>query len=163
MDPNQLFLFVERLRKEAVGEPQWIQEKEVYEYQEKSAKVVAILKLARATQGISALKLLCEHGLFVDLGAIRRCVGDCEAEVYFLLEEYPNASSNVNQFVKGFFETTIDGYLLAEAHAVQTKKIRNAMLRAIDAEHNENLRRRTNLPNILWLHTCKLCAHNGDL
>ena len=127
MDLNQLFIFVERLRKEAIGEPRWIQEKHVFEYAERSAKVAAVLKLVRAAQGVSAIKLLCEHGLFVDLGAIRRCVGDCEAEVYFLLEEYPAASNNVNQFVKGFFDSTIDGYLSAETHAVQTKKIRNAM------------------------------------
>jgi hypothetical protein len=103
MDLGQLFNFVERLRKEAIGEPRWIDEKKAYEYSDQSVKVVAVLKLVRAAQGVSALKLLCQHGLFVDLGVIRRCVGDCEAEVYFLLEEFPKTSSNVDQFVKAFF------------------------------------------------------------
>jgi hypothetical protein len=140
MNLDQLFNFVERLRKEAIGEPRWIKEKKVFEYLDKSAKVVAVLKLARAAQGVSALKLLCEHGLFVDFGVIRRCVGDCEAEVFFLLEEFPENSSNVDQFVKAFFESTIDGYLSAETHSVQTKKIRNAMLRILESESDSNMR-----------------------
>ena len=52
MKLNQLFNFVERLRKEAIGEPRWIVEKEVYEYLEGSAKTVAVLKLIRAAQGV---------------------------------------------------------------------------------------------------------------
>jgi hypothetical protein len=141
MDLDKLFSFVERLRKEAIGEPRWIKEKNAYEYTDQSAKVVAVLKLARAVQGVCALKLLCQHGLFVDFGVIRRCVGDCEAEVYFLLEEFPKTSSNVDQFVKAFFESTIDGYLSGETHTVQTKKIRNAMLRFLQRQHHEEMHR----------------------
>jgi hypothetical protein len=140
MNLNQLFNFVERLRKEVIGEPRWIRDKRVYEYLEGSTRVVAVLKLIRAAQGVSALKILCEHGLFVDLGAIRRCVGDCEAEVYFLLEEYPKTSNAVDQFVKAFFDSTIDEYMSAETHSVQSKKVRNAMLRVLRAEHNQKLR-----------------------
>jgi hypothetical protein len=45
-------------------------------------------------EGVVALNLLCANGLFVDMGVIIRCVYDCEAEICFLLEEYPAASPN---------------------------------------------------------------------
>ena len=32
MHLDQVFVLVERLRKEAIGEPKWIEEKRVYEY-----------------------------------------------------------------------------------------------------------------------------------
>jgi len=128
---DHFYALVERLRKEAIGDPEWIAGKGVFEYQEHSAKVVAILKLARAAQGISALNLLCHNGLFVDFGVIYRCVHDCHAEIYFLLEEFPKTSNNVDQFVKSFFESTIDGYLSATTHPVPTKKIRSAMVRVL--------------------------------
>jgi hypothetical protein len=140
MDLIRLFNFVERLRKEAIGEPNWMREKKVFEYAEQSAKVVAVLKLVRAAQGVTAVKLLWERGLFVDLGVIIRCVYDCQSEIYFLLEAFPKTSSNVDQFVKSFFEGTIDGYLSGETHSVQTKKIRSAMLRVLEAEQNNQMR-----------------------
>jgi hypothetical protein len=140
MNLNQLFSLVERLRKEAIGEPKWIKEKRVYEYSEHSPKVVAILKLARAAQGVSAANLLCQNGLFIDLGVIVRCVNDCEMEIYFLLEEFPKSSGNVDQFVKSFFESTIDGYLSAETNTVQSKKIRSAMVRVLQSENDQKTR-----------------------
>jgi hypothetical protein len=52
---------------------------------------------------VNALNLLCRVGFFIDFGAIVRCVGDCVDEVYFLMEEYPEASGNVQKFVRNFF------------------------------------------------------------
>jgi hypothetical protein len=101
MNLDQLSIMSERLRKEAIGEkPKSINEKKVYEYQDHSAKVVAVLKVTRAAQGVNTLDLLCRSGLFIDFGVIIRCVYDCEAEAYFLLEKFPNTSSNVDKFVK---------------------------------------------------------------
>lgn len=88
MNLDQLSMFAERLRKEAIGEPRWIEEKGVFEYSDHSAKVVAVLKMIRAAQGMHALNLLCRSGFVIDFGVIMRCVHDCEA-VYFLLEEFP--------------------------------------------------------------------------
>ncbi len=141
MNLNQLFIFAERLRKEAIGEPKWIEEKRVYEYQERSARVVAVLKVTRAAQGLTALNLLCGSGLFIDFGVIIRCVYDCEAEVYFLLEKFPQASSNVDKFVKSFFESTIDGHLSKETPPVPTEKIRSAMVRVLKGSQDEDTRR----------------------
>ena len=52
MNLNQLFMLVERLRKEAIGEPRWIEDKEVFEYQDHSTKVVSVLKLIRAHKAL---------------------------------------------------------------------------------------------------------------
>jgi hypothetical protein len=134
---DQLSLFAERLRKGVIGEPQWIEEKGVFEYSDHSAKVVAVLKIIRAAQGVHALNLLWLSGLFIDFGVIMRCVHDCEAEIYFLLEEFPKTSNTVDQFVKSFFESTIDGYLSMETHPVPTQKIRNAMVRVLRGRHDD--------------------------
>jgi hypothetical protein len=141
---DQLSIFAERLRKEAIGEPEWMEEKGVFEYSDHSAKVVAILKMMRATQGVHALNLLCSSGFFIDFGVLMRCVNDCEAEIYFLLEEFPETSSNVDQFVKSFFESTIDGYLSLETHPVPTQKIRSAMVRVLKGGHDEETSTRMN-------------------
>jgi hypothetical protein len=131
MDLDLLKTFVERLQTESVGDPEWIQSKRVFEYQNQSIEVVTVLKLVRAAQGMHALHLLCRRGLFIDMGAIYRCVGDCVSEVYFLLENYPEQSSNVRKFLKEFYSKTIDGHLSSEEEPVLSKKIRNAMIRTI--------------------------------
>jgi hypothetical protein len=141
MDLRLLFEFVERLRRETIGKPNWVKEKEVFEYATPSAETVAILKLCRAAQGVSAMRLLCAAGLFIDLGAIARCVSDCSDEVFFLLENFPKTSRNVDQFVRGFFENSIDQDLLADGTpAVPTKKIRAAVVRVLKGQHDQPTR-----------------------
>jgi hypothetical protein len=119
---DQLTTLVEKLRKAAIGEPLWVVEKEVFEYQDRSAKVAAVLKLVRAAHGVSAIDRLCRAGLFIDFGALIRCVNDSVSEIYFLLEEFPGTSGNVDQFIAEFFARTIDGYLSDETAQVPTKK-----------------------------------------
>ena len=80
MNLEQVFILVERLPKRAIGEPKRIVDKGVFEYQDHSAKVVAVLKLTRAAHGVSALNLLCRSGLFIDFGVIIRCVNDINKE-----------------------------------------------------------------------------------
>lgn len=143
MDLDKLFLITEKLRIQAIGEPVWIPEKGVFEYTNQSIEVVAVLKAIRAAQGIKSLYLLCQNGLFIDMGAIYRCVSDCSAEIYFLLEQYPKKSGNVEKFVNAFFETTIDGYLNVETEHVLTKKIHSAMVRTLtDLKQDEEIRTR---------------------
>jgi hypothetical protein len=141
---DYLSSLIEKLRKEAIGEPRKIDEKQAYEYQDQSAKVVAVLKLVRAAHGISAMNLLCRAGLFIDFGAIARCVYDCTEEVYFLLKEFPKASGNVDKFVKSFFANTIDGYLSNETCPVPIKKIRSAAVRVLKGDQ----RTRTSMENV---------------
>jgi len=136
MNLSEIFILVERLRKYAIGEPKKITAKQAFEYQDHSAKVVATLKLTRAAHGLSAMRLLCGAGLFIDFGTIIRCVNDSTEEVYFLLENFPATSGNVDQFVKAFFESTIDGYLSNETPAVPRKKIRSAMVRVLKGRHD---------------------------
>jgi len=131
MQLDRIFSLVEQLRKGAIGEPKWVEEKQVFEYQEQSAKVVAVLKLVRAAQGLTALVVLCRSGLFIDFGVSIRCVNDCNEEIYFLLEEFPKTSDSVDKFVKAFFENTIDGYLSAETPPVLRQKIRSAVVRVL--------------------------------
>jgi hypothetical protein len=136
MELRKLFIIVERLRLEAIGNPIWRHDKQVYEYDENSAKVVAVLKLVRAAQGVKALELLCHAGLFIDFGVIMRSVNDCNSEVYFLLEEFPKASSNVDRFIRSFFEHSIDGYLSATTTSVESAKIRSAVVRVLKGERD---------------------------
>ena len=136
---NQLSILAERLRKDAIGDPKWIEEKQAYEYQDHSAKVVAVLKLIRAAHGVNATSLLCRSGLFIDFGAIIRCVNDCVEEVYFLLEEFPKTSGKVDKFVKAFFYSTIDRFLSNKTPLVPRQKIRNAMIRILKDRHDDQM------------------------
>jgi hypothetical protein len=137
---DSLSSLVEKLRKEAIGEPRKIEEKQAYEYQDQSAKVVAVLKLVRAVHGVNAMNLLCCAGLFIDFGTIARCVHDCTEEVYFLLEEFPKTSGNVDKFVKSFFANTIDGFLSNQTPPVPTKKIRSAAVRVLKGDEGMRTR-----------------------
>ncbi len=143
MNLDLLSTFVERLRAESIGEPRWVESKQVFEFQEQTVEVAVVLKLVRAAQGVHALTLLCQNGLFVDMGAIYRCVEDCVSETYFLLERYPKRSSGVEKFLAHFFSKTIDGYLSSEEQPVSTKKIHNAMVRSLTEsdqdEHTKEL------------------------
>jgi hypothetical protein len=136
---DRLFPLVERLRIEAIGTPQFNSETQAYVYEEESVKVVAVLKLIRATHGLSAMKLLGQSGLFIDFGVTIRCVSDCLDEVYFLLETFPTTSSNVDRFVKGFFESkmTVEGHLSQTTPAVESAKIRGARVRYLKGSHDD--------------------------
>jgi hypothetical protein len=131
MDLSLLSTLTERLRAESIGDPEWVESREVFEYSTQSVEVVTVLKVVRAAQGVHALDLLCRSGLFIDMGAIYRCVDDCNSEVYFLLENYPIQSNDVQKFVKAFFATTIDSDLSAKTEYVLTKKIHSAVARVI--------------------------------
>jgi hypothetical protein len=147
MDLDLLKTLTERLRSESIGDPEWVESKRVFEYPNQSVEVVTVLKLVRAAQGVHALSLLCRSGLFVDMGAIYRCVGDCTSEVYFLLENYPEQSSNVRKFLKEFYSKTIDGHLSSEEEPVPTKKIHNAMIRSLTGSEQDE-RTKKSLANV---------------
>ena len=143
MNLDLLDSFVEKLRVESIGDPQWVDSKSVFEYPSQTIEVVVVLKIIRAAQGVHAMDVLCRTGLFVDMGAIYRCVGDCKAEVYFLLEEYPKQSSNVQKFLCEFYSKTIDGHLASTEEPVQTKKIHNAMVRSLTGNEQDETTKRS--------------------
>jgi hypothetical protein len=145
MDLDLLKTFAERLRVDSIGNPEWVESKRVFEYPNQGVEVVTVLKLVRAAQGVHALNLLCRSGLFIDLGAIYRCVGDCVSEVYFLLENYPEQSNNVRKFIKEFYSKSIDGHLSSVEEPVATKKIHNAMIRSLTgSEQDEHTKKIVN-------------------
>lgn len=144
MNLNNIYQLIERLRKDVIGAPVWIDANHVFEYKNQTVEVVVILKLIRAAQGLTALDMLCRAGLFIDFGAAIRSVNDCTEEIYFLLETFPeNPGPNVEKFVKGFFENTINGYLDTETHPVPRVKIRSALVRALKGSQNEATRKAT--------------------
>jgi hypothetical protein len=136
---DQLLPLVERLRIEAIGTPDFVSETQAYVYREQSAKVVANLKIIRAAQGLNALKLLCQAGLFIDFAVTIRCISDCVEDVYFLMENYPQTSGNIDKFVKGFFESTmtVGGYGSQTTPAVERSKIRAARVRYLKGQHDD--------------------------
>lgn len=143
MNLETLHEITEKLRNKTVGNPVWNQTKTVYEYSNQSVEVVAILKIVRATQGVHAMEVLCQNGLFVDMGAIWRCVNDSVSEVYFLLENYPEQSGNVEKFTKEFFSKTIDNFLSTEEEPVPNKKILNASMRLLSGKEQDEFVKQT--------------------
>ena len=143
MNLDLLNSFAEKLRVESIGDPQWVDSRNVFEYPNQTIEVVVVLKIIRAAQGVHAMDVLCRAGLFVDMGVVYRCVGDCSAEVYFLLEEYPKQSSNVQKFLREFYSRTIDGHLASTEEPVQTKKIHNAMIRSLTGNEQDERTKRS--------------------
>ncbi|UYN96561.1 MAG: hypothetical protein KIT25_06410 [Enhydrobacter sp.] len=131
--------YVNRLRVETIGQPHWLIGKQAFEYGEETVRVVAVLKVIRAAQGLTALETLLRAGLFIDFGAAIRCLYDAVAEAYFLMEEYPRSSPNVERFVKSFFDSHINGYLDAK-NTVPSQKIRAAYVRCIAGGPHERAR-----------------------
>jgi len=152
MDLVRLATLIETLRKESIGEPLWLPQKEAFEYQECSAKVVAVLKLVRAMHGVHAVKLLISSGLFIDAGAILRCINDSTSEIYFLLEKFPNTSNTVDKFTEEFFSNTIDGYLMGEMNQIPTKKVRSAVVRVLTGVQDD-------ITAIIYLSEQRQCAN----
>jgi len=136
---EQVQYWLEELERNRIDSPRWNQEKLVFEYDNVTVEVVAFLKLVRAVQSLRSLQVLCENGLFIDFFTIIRCITDCLNEVYFLLETYPDQSSNVKKFIANFRETTIDGHLSPSTDVVESKKIQNSKARALSkgAEFNK--------------------------
>jgi hypothetical protein len=136
---EQVQYWLEELERNRIDTPRWNQKKFVFEYDNVTVEVVAFLKLVRAVQSLRSLQILCENGLFIDFFTIIRCITDCLNEVYFLLETYPDQSSNVKKFIANFGETTIDGHLFSSTDVVESKKIQNSKARSLgkDAEFNK--------------------------
>lgn len=138
MELNRIHILIESFRKEVLGAPNWVADKHAFEYGVHSIITVVVLKLIRAAQGLSTLELLCQAGLFIDMGSSLRGVNDCVEEVYFLLESYPEKpSAHVEQFIRNFFEGTIDRYLDTTTHQVQRDKIRSARVRVLKGSHED--------------------------
>jgi hypothetical protein len=163
MQLQTAFALLERLRIEAIGAPQFDPATRAYVYREQSARVVAVLKLMRAAQGVGAINLLCKAGFFIDFGSGIRSISDSIEEIYFLLEEYPEASSNVNKFVKGFFESkmTIDGHTSPTTPAVERSKIRSAMVRYLKDAHDHATQQR--MERIYRTFSGYVHANNGQI
>ena len=133
---HEIQRWAEILQRTVIGEPQWIEEKTVFEYPEVTIEVVSILKLMRAVQSLKSIELLCSNGLFIDMGTIYRCFADCISEIYFLLEKYPEKSTLVEKFIANFSQTTIDQHLDQKTEQVLSKKIHSAMARVLSQSGN---------------------------
>jgi hypothetical protein len=138
MELPQIHLLIESYRKEHISAPRLVKNGMAFEYDEQSLETVVILKLVRSAQALTALAILGESGLFPDMGAALRGFYDCVEDIYFLLEAYPNKpSKHIEQFIKNFFEGTIDGYLNGPTHQVQRDKIRSAHVRVLKGAHDD--------------------------
>ena len=133
---KQIQQWTETLQKNVIGEPQFDEERTVFEYPEVTIEVVSILKLIRAVQSLKSLELLCKKGLFIDMSTIYRCITDCDAEVCFLLERYPEKSGLVERFIENFSQTTIDQHLDLKTEQVLSKKIHSAKARIFSQSGN---------------------------
>jgi hypothetical protein len=87
--------------------------------------------------GVHAMDALSRCGLFIDMGAIYRCVGDSISEVYFLLEHYPEQSATVEKFLTEFFSHTIDSDLSFSGDRVPQSKIHNAVIRCLPGKEQD--------------------------
>ena len=85
MNLDHVHGLIERLRKDVIGAPKWIESKQAFECKNRTIEVVVLFKLIRAAQGLAALDVLCRAGLFVDFGAgMRRLLQATDGKVFTL-------------------------------------------------------------------------------
>ncbi|MCF8495201.1 MAG: DUF5677 domain-containing protein [Alphaproteobacteria bacterium] len=138
MDFDKICYFAEKLQTQLAGPPKWSKAKQVFEYEEINIKVVVSLKIIRAVQGLKSIEILCNNGLFIDMQALWRCVHDCVAEVFFLIEKYPEQDPSVEKFINYFSSFTIDND--SDLNPVESKKIQAAMSRVINEKNPSGTR-----------------------
>ena len=145
--------------------PRWREDKGVFEYDSVGVEIVAFLKAVRAVQSLNSLPVLCERGLLYDFYTIIRCVIECTDQIHFLLEQYPNTSSFVDQFVRHFSSTTIENAKVQEHHGVRASKITAAAARARmrrpgPDQLDEETKRATELIRGIWTAICNSVHSN---
>lgn len=111
-------------------QPQFLSDKQVYEYSEVTLEIVAYLKAVRAVQSLTSLPLLCSRGLISDFYTIIRSIVECVDHIYFLLEKFPEQSNDVKQYVEHFKNTTIENVKVQSSHGIRQDRIHSAVVRA---------------------------------
>jgi len=111
-------------------------------YTRPTVKHACLLKGIRIISGLNALALLLGHGYITEMGVLMRTIGDCLNDIYFLLENFPEATPEVERYITNFFDEGSEEPTLTPE---QEKKIYRTKARKIHASRARLLSEHTNL------------------
>ncbi|MHC4624619.1 MAG: hypothetical protein ACYS4W_12040 [Planctomycetota bacterium] len=108
-------------------------------YANPTAKHVCLLKSIKIVSGLNALSVLLEAGYVTEMGVLMRTISDCMNAIYFLLEHYPDTTSEVEKYVSDFFGEFLDEPEIApnlgkKRYRTKVKKIHASRARLL-SEH----------------------------
>jgi len=111
-------------------------------YKSPTVKHVCLLKAVRIVSGLNALVVLLRGGYVTEMGVLIRTVGDCINDIYFLLENFPQTTPEVERYIANFFNDIIEEPEITE----NGKKVHRTKVRKIHASRARLLSERINLP-----------------
>ncbi|HUW18966.1 MAG TPA: hypothetical protein VMW16_06660 [Sedimentisphaerales bacterium] len=108
-------------------------------YNRPMVKHVCLLKGVRIVSGLNALMVLFEAGYVTEMGVVMRTISDCINAIYFLLENFPQTTPEVEQYVSNFFSEVLDEPEIAPSlgkkrYRTKVKKIHASRARLL-SEH----------------------------
>jgi len=112
-----------------------------YTYDSPNVKHVCFLKGVRIVSGLNALLVLLHAGYLTEMGVLVRTVGDCINDIYFLLENFPQTTPEVEKYVSNFFneiieEPEIDENDRRKTHRIKVRKIHASRARLLSEHMN---------------------------
>jgi hypothetical protein len=111
-------------------------------YNSPTVKHVCMLKGVRIVSGLNALLVLLQAGYVTEMGVLVRTIGDCINDMYFLLENFPEPTPEVEKYLANFFSGSIDEVEILE----NEKKIYRTKARKIYASRARLLSEHINFP-----------------
>jgi hypothetical protein len=111
-------------------------------YKSPTIKHVCLLKGVRIISGLNALLVLLQAGYVTEMGVLVRTIGDCINDIYFLIENFPDITPEVEKYLANFFSGSID-----EVEILQNeKRIYRTKARKIYASRARLLSEHINFP-----------------
>jgi hypothetical protein len=122
-----------------LGKPQPV--RGAFTYESPHVKHVCFLKGARIVSGLNALLVLLHEGYLTEMGVLVRTVSDCINDIYFLLENFPKITPEVDKYVSNFFndiieEPEIDENDRKRTHRIKVRKIHASRARLLSEHMN---------------------------
>ena len=124
-----------------LGRPQL--EHEVFTYKDPSVKHACFLKAVRIVSAINALLVLLDRGYVTEMGVLMRTISDCINDIYFMLENFPDTTPEVDKYLIHFFTDGAEEPAIAES---ESKKTRRTKIRKIHASRARQLSEYVNFP-----------------
>lgn len=115
----------------------------VFAYKKPTVKHACFLKALRIVSGLNALLVLLEAGFVTEMGVVMRTMSDCINDIYFMLENFPETTPEVDKYLTHFFTDGVEEPVIAET---ESKKTHRTKIRKIHASRARQLSEYVNFP-----------------
>lgn len=111
-------------------------------YKTPTLRHICFLKGIRIISGLNALLVLYRAGYVTEMGILLRTINECINDIYFLLENYPHKTPEVEKYIATFLNENVDELKIVED---ESKRIKRTKARTIIASRVRFLSEHMNL------------------